>query len=44
MLDQVVAAFPFLHYAVVGIKKLHPPMSGEIHHSFVQLEYTPEGK
>jgi len=42
MLDRVVADFPFIFYASVGIKKLHPPMPGEIHHSFVQLEYTAE--
>ena len=39
MLNCVIAEFPFIDYAVVSIKKLHPPMSGEIHHSFVQLEY-----
>jgi dihydroneopterin aldolase len=44
MLDRVIADFPFIQYAVVGIKKLHPPMAGEIHHSFVQLEYSAENK
>ncbi len=39
MLEQVKTSFPFIDKAIVGIKKLHPPMSGEIHHSFVQLEY-----
>lgn len=42
MLEQVKRHFPFLKTAVVGIKKLHPPMPGEIDHSFVQLEYTAE--
>lgn len=40
MLEQVKAAFPFVLHVVVGIKKLHPPMPGEIGHSFVELEYT----
>lgn len=40
MLEQVKRKFPYLDTAVVGIKKLHPPMPGEIGHSFVQLEYT----
>lgn len=42
MLDRVISDFPFIHYACVGIKKLHPPMPGEIQHSFVQLEYLQE--
>ena len=40
MLEQVKVAFPFVLNVVVGIKKLHPPMQGQIDHSFVQLEYT----
>jgi dihydroneopterin aldolase len=44
MIDRVTAEFPFIDYALVGIKKLHPPMPGEVHHSFVQLEYVREGK
>ena len=44
MLEQVKAAFPFVLNVVVGIKKLHPPMPGQIDHSFVQLEYTAEQK
>ena len=42
MLEQVQHTFPFVHYVVVGIKKLYPPMPGQIDHSFVQLEYTAE--
>lgn len=42
MLEQVKVAFPFVLNVVVGIKKLHPPMPGQIDHSFVQLEYTGE--
>jgi dihydroneopterin aldolase len=44
MLEQVKAAFPFALNVVVGIKKLHPPMPGQIDHSFVQLQYTAEQK
>lgn len=40
MMDKVLAAYPFVKTAVAGIKKLHPPMQGEIGHSFVQLSYT----
>jgi dihydroneopterin aldolase len=40
MLEQVKTSFPFVYNIVVGIKKLHPPMPGQIDHSFVQLEYT----
>lgn len=42
MLDRVIAKYPFVLTAVAGIKKMHPPMPGEINHSFVQLAYTSE--
>jgi len=42
ILDRVIAAYPFVQTAKAGIKKMHPPMPGEINHSFVQLEYTSE--
>ncbi len=42
ILDRVIAAYPFVITAVTGIKKMHPPMPGEINHSFVQLTYTSE--
>lgn len=42
ILDQVLEHFPFVTACVVGIKKLHPPMEGEIGDSFVQLKYTPD--
>jgi dihydroneopterin aldolase len=42
ILDRVIAAYPFVHTAKAGIKKMHPPMPGEINHSFVQLAYTSE--
>jgi dihydroneopterin aldolase len=40
IIDQLLSKYPFISTAVVGIKKLHPPMPGEIGHSFVQLSYT----
>jgi len=40
ILNQLLATYPFLLTAVVGIKKLHPAMPGEIGYSFVQLSYT----
>lgn len=42
ILDRVIAAYPFVLTAKAGIKKMHPPMPGEINHSFVQLAYTSE--
>jgi dihydroneopterin aldolase len=42
ILDRVIAAYPFVHTAKAGIRKMHPPMPGEIGHSFVQLAYTSE--
>jgi len=39
ILDRVVENYPFVLTAEVGIKKLNPPMPGEIGHSFVQLSY-----
>lgn len=40
IIDELIKIYPFITAAVVGIKKLHPPMPGEIGHSFVQLTYT----
>lgn len=40
ILDRVISAYPFVQTAVAGIKKMHPPMPGEINNSFVQLAYT----
>jgi len=39
ILDRVVKSYPFVHSAEVGIRKLNPPMPGQIGHSFVQLSY-----
>lgn len=42
ILDRLISAYPFVLTAKAGIKKMHPPMPGEINHSFVQLSYTSE--
>ena len=39
ILDSILSNYPFLLTAEVGIKKLNPPMPGQIGHSFVQLSY-----
>ncbi len=39
IMDKLLASYPFLLSAIVGIKKMHPPMLGEVGHSFVQLKY-----
>ncbi|RZL46092.1 MAG: dihydroneopterin aldolase [Pedobacter sp.] len=40
IIDQLIDRYHFISTVVVGIKKLHPAMPGEIGHSFVQLTYT----
>lgn len=40
IIDRTLSAYPFVDRATVSIKKLHPPMPGEIGHSFVQLSYS----
>jgi dihydroneopterin aldolase len=40
ILDHIMENYPFVKTAKVGIKKLHPPMPGQIGHSFVALSYT----
>ena len=40
ILDALLSTYPYLLTATVGIKKMHPPMPGEVGHSFVQLSYT----
>jgi 7,8-dihydroneopterin aldolase/epimerase/oxygenase len=39
IIDRVVENYPFVHSAEIGIRKLNPPMPGQIGHSFVQLSY-----
>lgn len=40
ILDRIVERYPFVRSAEVGIRKLNPPMPGQIGHSFVQLSYN----
>ena len=39
MLDKVRSNYPFVLTAKVGIRKMNPPMPGQIGHSFVHLSY-----
>lgn len=39
IIDRTLQAYPFILSATVGIKKLYPPMPGQVGHSFVQLSY-----
>lgn len=39
ILDRIISHYPFILSAEVGVKKLNPPMPGQIGHSFVQLSY-----
>jgi len=40
IISKVIEKYPFVKKIDVGIKKLHPPMPGQIGHSFVQLSYS----
>ena len=40
IMDKILNAYPFLLSAEVRVKKMHPPMLGEVGHSFVKLRYT----
>jgi len=44
ILDRVIAHYPFVLTAQAGIRKMNPPMPGEVGHSFVQLSYTAPGQ
>lgn len=39
ILAEVKRNYPFILTAKVGIRKMNPPMPGEIGHSFVELSY-----
>ncbi|WP_316788659.1 dihydroneopterin aldolase [Pedobacter frigoris] len=39
ILDRIIGHYPFILTGEVGIRKLNPPMPGQIGHSFVQLSY-----
>lgn len=38
--QETLKAYPFLLRIRTGIKKLHPPMGGQIEHSFVEISYS----
>lgn len=40
ILEQIVSKYAFLKTAEVSIKKLNPPMPGQVGQSFVQLSYS----
>lgn len=40
IISDLIANYPFLTAAKVGIRKLNPPLKGEVGHSSVQLSYT----
>ncbi|KQM66059.1 dihydroneopterin aldolase [Pedobacter sp. Leaf216] len=40
IISKVIELYPFVETVDVSIKKLHPPMPGQIGHSFVKLNYT----
>ena len=42
ILDKTLKNYPFLKTAEVSIRKLNPPMSGQIGHSLVSLNYQSE--
>ncbi|WP_316843571.1 dihydroneopterin aldolase [Pedobacter psychrodurus] len=40
IISRVIALHPFVDTVYVSMKKLNPPMPGQIGHSFVKLTYT----
>ncbi|WP_316800379.1 dihydroneopterin aldolase [Pedobacter frigidisoli] len=40
IISKVIDVYPFIDGVEVSIKKLNPPMPGQIGHSFVKLSYT----
>ncbi|WP_421939650.1 dihydroneopterin aldolase [Pedobacter sp.] len=40
IISKVIEQYPFVANIKVSMKKLNPPMPGQIGHSFVQLNYT----
>ena len=40
IISKVIALYPFVETVNVSMKKLNPPMPGQIGHSFVKLSYT----
>ncbi|WP_316808047.1 dihydroneopterin aldolase [Pedobacter agri] len=42
IINKVTALYPFVERVEVSIKKLNPPMPGQVGHSFVKLSYQSE--
>ena len=42
IIKKVIALYPFVERVEVSIKKLNPPMPGQVGQSFVQLSYQTE--
>lgn len=40
IIDELISKYPYIQTAIVGIKKMNPPMPGEVGYSFVQLSYN----
>ncbi|WP_025143531.1 dihydroneopterin aldolase [Pedobacter jeongneungensis] len=40
IISKVIELYPFIDTIQVSMKKLNPPMPGQIGHSFVKLSYT----
>jgi len=40
IISKVIKLYPFVETVNVSMKKLNPPMPGQIGHSFVKLTYT----
>ncbi|MFC4210677.1 dihydroneopterin aldolase [Pedobacter lithocola] len=40
IIAKIIELYPFIETVNVSIKKLNPPMPGQIGYSFVQLSYT----
>jgi dihydroneopterin aldolase len=40
IISKIIELYPFVDLVQVSMKKLNPPMPGQIGHSFVKLTYT----
>ncbi|KQR67400.1 dihydroneopterin aldolase [Pedobacter sp. Leaf176] len=40
IISKIIKLYPFVETVNVSMKKLNPPMPGQIGHSFVKLSYT----
>ncbi|WP_410221630.1 dihydroneopterin aldolase [Pedobacter sp.] len=39
MIDKILSTYIFIDAITIGIRKINPPMPGQVGHSFVQLKY-----